>query len=654
MDLRYSRSSYQYEPLLDGQIRLLEVHGQTIRTVEHVFLADNPSYEALSYCWGDPRPTEKLSYGDGKYIEVTKNLQAALINLARTEIPHDAQRRLVWADAICINQQDIEEKNVQVGMMREIYRNAQAVQIWVGEEEEDDDKGFDLLRRLLHVSSSRTTSQHTHSISYMTPRTRATFLGLGNTWKDAFYVESGIVALLKMVDRPWFRRIWIVQEVGVARKAWLNCGKLSIEWEDFIQAIRYSIDVRVRPLEGYGREMALKIAQTRDTRRGFQLSQTTENQGENLLSLLSRFHDFEATNPLDMIYALLGLTSNSTGITPSDIRVKIDYGLKKDEVYTHVARTILSKTGNLDILSACHLVPNERNGWGSSINQPSWVPDWSSSGKHVSLRLQGSWREDYFDFVASGSHTQCVPKFPDNRTLCLNGILFDKVTAVSLPAETRRAPPDETPGIVVIFTDWFKEMYRTHLMFRSIDRMFNFGRHKAKYVTGESMFDVYWQTRICGCYGPEGYDVLYDYFHDKAKEGNWRHFPPPLIPRNFAPGLWIFSLAYIVNLIWLLVKGLFGVKRKPAEVDTLLSGKQEHMAYGLWKFIKTEKGYLGLAPASTQLGDWIGIFEGGKVPLVLRKTEDAQSWYMIGESYVHGIMKGEAFDERNCIEINIV
>ena len=86
-------------------------------------------------------------------------------NIVHTEISYNASKVLVWADAIRINQHDVEERNVQVSIMREIYQNSQAVQIWLGEEEEDDDKGFDLLRRLLRVSDSHPSSNLTYSIS---------------------------------------------------------------------------------------------------------------------------------------------------------------------------------------------------------------------------------------------------------------------------------------------------------------------------------------------------------------------------------------------------------------------------------------------------------------------------------------------------------
>lgn len=80
-----------------------------------VSLEVNPSYAALSYCWGDPEARTKITV-NGQKISVTKSLERALRYLRK-----DDEDAIIWADAICINQQDTDEKSVQVRMMGEIY-----------------------------------------------------------------------------------------------------------------------------------------------------------------------------------------------------------------------------------------------------------------------------------------------------------------------------------------------------------------------------------------------------------------------------------------------------------------------------------------------------------------------------------------------------
>lgn len=77
--------------------------------------------------------------------------------------------------------------------------------------------------------------------------------------------------------------------------------------------------------------------------------------------------------------------------------------------------------------------------------------------------------------------------------------------------------------------------------------------------------------------------------------------------------------------------------------------KAIHIRSGKWTEMRTSEGYLGLAPPTAEKGDRISAFRGGKAPMILRKTEAAlSSWTLVGEGYVHGIMRGEAFEEERC------
>jgi hypothetical protein len=72
------------------------------------------------------------------------------------------------------------------------------------------------------------------------------------------------------------------------------------------------------------------------------------------------------------------------------------------------------------------------------------------------------------------------------------------------------------------------------------------------------------------------------------------------------------------------------------------------------RMIRTEKGYIGIASSSTQLGDSVALCKGSRVPLVLREEEDSTSWQLVGDVYVHGIMNGEAFVENRCEKMSMV
>ena len=86
-----------------------------------------PTYEALSYCWGDPSDKIPIECNGSGGLAITKNLHSALLRL---QLPN--QLRLIWADAICINQEDTEERGSQVRLMKDIYRFASSVVVWLG------------------------------------------------------------------------------------------------------------------------------------------------------------------------------------------------------------------------------------------------------------------------------------------------------------------------------------------------------------------------------------------------------------------------------------------------------------------------------------------------------------------------------------------
>lgn len=125
-------SFYQYKPLPSEKfVRLIELYpGHTNEdiacTLRQTRLEDAPKYEAISYAWGDPANKINLLC-DGKIITVTPNLKDALHRFKFKD-----RSRILWADAICINQKDEVEKGLQVKMMARIYGNATTVCVWLG------------------------------------------------------------------------------------------------------------------------------------------------------------------------------------------------------------------------------------------------------------------------------------------------------------------------------------------------------------------------------------------------------------------------------------------------------------------------------------------------------------------------------------------
>lgn len=125
-------ASYQYKKLKEPrQIRLLYLlpgTGKICFNLESVNLDDDPEYEAISYCWGNAKDTRTV-YCEKDSLQITVSLFTALKQLRLPDRP-----RTLWADAVCINQNDIVEKGTQVKLMSQIYSRTSRILIWLGED----------------------------------------------------------------------------------------------------------------------------------------------------------------------------------------------------------------------------------------------------------------------------------------------------------------------------------------------------------------------------------------------------------------------------------------------------------------------------------------------------------------------------------------
>ncbi|KAF7869936.1 hypothetical protein EAF04_004720 [Stromatinia cepivora] len=143
-----------------------------------VSLESSPEYEALSYVWGSTTPAKTINLGD-HLISITPNLDNALRNLRLPNIP-----RTLWVDALCINQDDLDERASQVALMRRVYSEATTVLIWLGPESDGSEEAMRSIERF--------------DKGY---------------WKTYEFQTQ----FMEILFRPWFTRIWTVQEFVMAR-----------------------------------------------------------------------------------------------------------------------------------------------------------------------------------------------------------------------------------------------------------------------------------------------------------------------------------------------------------------------------------------------------------------------------------------------------
>jgi hypothetical protein len=192
----------EYRPLLSGEIRLIHVlpgldsDPMKIELLSNISLASAPSYTALSYTWGEPSSTDIILV-DGSPLSVTKNLATGLWQLRQRVTDH--QKFKLWVDAICINQQDAMEKNTQIPLMRRIYEKAKAVMVWLGPHENESRKAMEILSRVAQRGDRTTITEET--------------LEWFAEDKNYTLIMQAWLASAFLFCRPWFSRMWVIQEV---------------------------------------------------------------------------------------------------------------------------------------------------------------------------------------------------------------------------------------------------------------------------------------------------------------------------------------------------------------------------------------------------------------------------------------------------------
>lgn len=271
----------------------------------HIRQRKNEKYEALSWCWGTKPETATIQILSDDSAEdatmlIKPNLESALRRLRLPE-----KQRFLWIDAICIDQADKHERNVQVAMMSEIYENAEKVDVWLGNEEHDSQTALDFIKNEiadLDRFDELVKSKNTISTE---------------KWR----------ALTALLTREWFERRWVVQEIALGKKAELYCGKGSVLWTDFTIAVAL-FESRSKPLSelykaspshDYNPNFLGDVEALGATRlvhvisnllRRSDTGQISERR-LNLEQLVANLATFQAREPHDMIYAVLALAKDT-------------------------------------------------------------------------------------------------------------------------------------------------------------------------------------------------------------------------------------------------------------------------------------------------------------------------------------------------------
>jgi hypothetical protein len=623
-------------------------------TFDHAVLGTNaPAYEALSYTWGSIHSVGSITLNDTPF-HVTKNLNAALRDL---RLPHTT--RVVWIDAICINQADNDERGEQVQLMREIYTQAKEVIVWVGQASNSSNLAMDFFE-----------SASTNPDMEQWFKDTITNTGQGlyrKEWKAVF----------ALLEREYWTRAWIIQELACAAKISLLCGMRSVGWDvliislsvwddleqsqcsDSIKAFMASIRAGKKIGGIWGRKIGdfspLQFESNRNALRS-----PTESQ--SLANLMCKHWKSRLTDERDMIYAFAGIASDC-----QHPALPIDYSIPTWAVYLQTLAFLLEKTGSLDMITY--------SGIGNQpIGRPTWAPSfyWADRvGKafESSQQMFNSTGRCAFtaskDVQARALFLDCHRRFDrflgiDHTILQAEGCCIDMISRQILYKD------DDSwlmgKGIGAWKLELSRKTRRKYLNLTSSSAWMQPGRRRGELeiikllyyfvletpspsptvpganATPEERTEELWRTLIydrtsAGSKAPEEWSRAFSVLING----------PSSVPTNFEPQS---STSSYSNL-----------DRARSFTRPFLDAAENLFSGNFWLFL-TKTGRLGVANKNAKVGDLVCVLPGCSMPVIIRQSKsqrqnDIFNGTMHGSAYLHYYMYGKAIEDLNAGNLSL-
>lgn len=336
----------QFKPLPNGHIRLLDL--QDARLLDEVLvgfklvtvsLSTAPQYEAISYCWGSTALCTGIlistRHHKNQVYRVTENLATCLHSLLVSDQPKADRPRYLWADQICINQEDIHERNAQVRLMADVYKTAARVIVWLGQEPTYVPEQLDLA-----LLPDR------HAI-----------------WKGRPILDW--VLEWRILGRPWFFRLWVFQEAVFARRISILLGTELTTWDTLSDTSCSLVDF-IDDVASGKFAYSLKVLDRLQFKMISQVMNTTERLATqahiDLAYLISMLDKQDCQDPRDKIFSLVGFAADTL---PVDF---VDYNQPIDVINQDFTRRMIAQSGSLEAIPYMNAETPERS--------PSWVPLW--------------------------------------------------------------------------------------------------------------------------------------------------------------------------------------------------------------------------------------------------------------------------------------
>lgn len=496
-----------------------------------------PQYDALSYVWGDTLNQRTISC-DSSPISITQNLHWALRRVRHVHWPV-----AVWADAICINQEDIGERNAQVGMMGIIFGEARRVWLCIGD---DPDGGAQDAAALVN------------GLSLLYKTGRIPFL----QDEDPLQNDGRWKALVTLMDRPWFKRVWVIQEAGLAKDPRVLYGTAEFPYRELIRVLDW---MKVQSWSTKFQVPGLLVhSRWSNWRQDNQYGHADKLDNTSFLDLLSHGAMLSCSDPRDYVYAFLGHPfARGPDGKPA---IVLDYARSPEEIYLEVSILLMSHLG----IRTLSLVEHTENTIVDKF--PSWVVRWNvtvimNDISRFPLQYQAGSK-------LSQPSTAGVRSDPiRGHVLNVRGVVLD-----TLQYCFRVECSDDIDGMK------FHNVFTGHVL-TLFDLIAILQEHPR--VDKSDIKGLFLNAISTGGW-------------EEAIDGNWLTGPNERLMFH-------------------------------ANVEGICHGRT---------FIIGSNGYCGIAPLISKPGDVCCVLFGADVPFVLRPSRDCSSYRLLGEAYVHELMRG--------------
>jgi hypothetical protein len=648
--LKVPRPFYPSLSSQDREIRLLHLQpGEKTEDIECrlrvVSLDTNPSYEALSYRWGDGTSSVLV---DGHDILIPQNLEEALCRMRL-----NGKERVLWADAICIDQSRIAERNEQVALMADIYRKCERCLIWLGNTSEFDDPSEDWSGNLPELLIALSKKEHLDQPD--APRINPMF---GFTR----------IALMLLNAVGWWERIWVVQEVGLAPKSLVMFGSFEMLFSDIANAVEFVNEHDIGSAWNHNSHETDQLCRCMDRIKItfiwadllelrdhiYRLLEVTRCQTEtgsilatsgpgvkrdspDIVDVLLSVRHRDSTDPRDKVFGVLSLVQDWKCWEP----IKADYSKDTLQVFSEFAAQMIQSEYGPKTLLLARGIDNQ------SPTLPTWAPDWSKKGSGYEHHLITVER------MISQAHSGQSVSIVDSTLVLRHSVSKGKIAKLSTAGAPLHKSYGQSPSMEKY--ERFTQMLDNWRIFVGVENTLNLNGVLNRHFSNKGVDEDTDERIESGSYArlmtdieqsedtvdfmPQIQDFLEGILQYKGvlrrmgpdEEMFYRTVIHDTYPLHLRQTQYHMEALCILRLLLIFYITFADPDRFLTRLNSVVLTKMgetlEMVQISRKRLFWTESGKLGIGPQAMIVGDEIFLFEGVETPFVLRE---------VGERLVNG------------------